>query len=171
MERQEDQALLRRELASLCEGSRYPRCAGLIQHGTTSVYQHCAGVAWISLRLARRLGWKVNTRALVRAALLHDYFLYDWHLRGQRPRWHGFTHPRRALCNALEEFDLGAQEQDAILRHMFPLTLLPPRSRIGWLICLADKWCGLCETLRVPYSWAPVEKFDIPFLTKLQKSR
>lgn len=43
------------------------------------------------------------------------YFLYDWHIPGRGRRWHGFTHPRRALENALGEFELGKQERNAIL--------------------------------------------------------
>ena len=36
-----------------------------------------------------------------------------------------------------------------IAKHMFPLTLRPPRFRESWIVCLADKWCALEETLAV----------------------
>lgn len=116
-----------------------------MQHGSVSVFEHSVCVAIVCLWLVHRLHLKVNQRALVRGALLHDYFLYDWHIPGRGHRWHGFTHPRRALENALGEFELGKQERNAILRHMFPLTPVPPCCRIGWLVCLADKWCSLRE--------------------------
>lgn len=35
-----------------------------------------------------------------------------------------------------------------IARHMFPLTPIPPGCREAWLVCLADKWCAMKETLR-----------------------
>ena len=60
------------------------------QHGTTSVYLHCVNVAYVSVQLALFLRLHVNYRALVRGALLHDYFLYDWHVPSETHRGHGF---------------------------------------------------------------------------------
>lgn len=50
-----------------------------IQHGSVSVYAHSVAVAVMCVRLAMLLPFAVDLRALVRGALLHDYFLYDWH--------------------------------------------------------------------------------------------
>ena len=95
------------------------------QHGTTSVYLHCVNVAYVSVQLALFLRLHVNYRALVRGALLHDYFLYDWHVPSETHRGHGFTHAHTALRNASRDFTLNAVERDVIARHMFPL----PRER------------------------------------------
>lgn len=46
-----------------------------IQHGSTTVYEHSVGVAGASLKLAEFFHLKVNEKALIRGALLHDYFL------------------------------------------------------------------------------------------------
>ena len=110
-----------------------------IQHGRVSVYGHSILVAGICLWLAAGLRLRVDERALVRGALLHDYFLYDWHIPGEDHRLHGFRHPRRAMENAVRDFDVAPLEQDMILRHMFPLTPIPPRHREGWLLVAADK--------------------------------
>ncbi len=120
-----------------------------MQHGDISCYRHSVRVAACSVRLARFLRVRADMRALVRAALLHDYFLYDWHEHDKAHKWHGFHHPAAALRNAQKDFSLSAREQDAIARHMFPITLKPPRFREGWIICLADKWCAAQETLAV----------------------
>lgn len=48
-----------------------------MQHGSVSVFEHSVCVALVCLWLVHRLHLKVNQRALVRGALLHDYFLYD----------------------------------------------------------------------------------------------
>ncbi len=85
-------------------------------------------------------------------ALLHDYFLYDWHVPNAETRLHGLRHPRRALQNAREDFALTPLEADIILRHMFPLTLVPPACPEGWAVCMADKLCALLEPLR-PAGW------------------
>ena len=127
------------------------------QHGTTTVFEHCVSVAKFSLLMAhyleKRLKIKVDRDSLVRAALLHDYFLYDWHdktIPGHNI--HGFTHPRTAVLNADRDFGLNAVEKDIISKHMFPLTFMPPRYRESVLVTLADKWCALCETFKVDVS-------------------
>lgn len=117
-----------------------------MQHGTTSCYEHSVMVACMSLRLAKKFRLSVDTRSLVRGALLHDYFLYDWHIPDASHRWHGFTHPVCALRNATRDFSLNHIEQNIILRHMFPLNPIPPRYKESILVCIADKICALRET-------------------------
>ena len=117
-----------------------------LQHGDVSVYEHCINVAFLSLYLAKRFGLSVDRRSLVRGALLHDYFLYDWHENDPSHRLHGFHHARRALENACREFPLNEREKDIIAKHMFPLNLRPPRYKESALVCAADKCCALLET-------------------------
>lgn len=117
------------------------------QHGHMTVFDHSVAVACLCLYWVRLLRLRVDRRALVRGALLHDYFLYDWHVPDPSHRLHGFTHPRRALENAERDFRLGPIERDAIVRHMFPLTPMPPRYWESALVCGADKLCALCETV------------------------
>lgn len=127
------------------------------QHGKTSVFEHCVSVAKFSLLMAhyleKTLRIKVDRDSLVRAALLHDYFLYDWHDKTvPGHNIHGFTHPRTACRNADRDFGLNNIEKDIISKHMFPLTIVPPRYRESVLVTLADKWCALCETFKVDVS-------------------
>ncbi len=127
------------------------------QHGSTSVFEHALAVAKFSLIFAINLenvfGVKVDREALIRGALLHDYFLYDWHKPSEKRRGlHGFTHPAIACENAIRDFNISPIEQDIIKHHMFPLTLIWPQSWEGWLVCCADKWCALCETFGVDVS-------------------
>ena len=44
-----------------------------------SVYEHCVRVAVMSLVIAELFKITVDRRSLIVGALLHDYFLYDWH--------------------------------------------------------------------------------------------
>lgn len=117
-----------------------------IQHGTFSVYDHSLFVTKMCLHLAYSFRIKVDTRAMVRGALLHDYFLYDWHVPSKVKNTHGFTHPGTALRNAKKDFELGEIEMNMIKRHMFPLTPVPPKYRESVLLCLADKICAGYET-------------------------
>lgn len=130
---------------------RFGLTRGFIQHGTMSVHAHVISVAHASLAMAgrlERLGVRIDRASLIRGALLHDYFLYDWHDPDPSHRLHGFTHPFAALARAEEDFeDLTPRERNIISRHMFPLVPIPPTCREAWLVCLADKACALHETI------------------------
>lgn len=118
-----------------------------IQHGSTSCLEHSIAVARGSYRLCRWLRISVDYRSLIRGALLHDFFLYDWHYKNGRKGLHGFTHPKTALINAGRLFALNERERDIILKHMWPLTIIPPKCKEAYLICLLDKYCSVKETL------------------------
>ncbi len=122
-----------------------------IQHGNMTVNNHCMNVAKYSLALSRKLRIKCNETELIRGALLHDYFLYDWHDKDHIgiQNLHGFYHPGKALQNAVKEYDLTEREKDIIKKHMWPLTVVPPMYREGWIVTMADKWCSLMETFHV----------------------
>lgn len=125
---------------------------GFLQHGCVSTLEHSLSVAWNSFALCRRLGLSVDERSLIRGALLHDFFLYDWHEKSCGPgAWpHGFTHPGAALQNASRLFQLTAREKNVIESHMWPLTLRKiPRCREAAVVCLVDKVCSIAETLRL----------------------
>ena len=119
-----------------------------MQHGNVSVYDHSLGVAMRALALMRRFHLKLDTKSMVRGALLHDYFLYDWHVPDPNRPLHGFAHPRIALMNARRDYTLNRIEADIIRRHMFPLTPVPPATAEGWVVCLADTLCAVTETVR-----------------------
>lgn len=129
------------------ENSKFISTKKYVQHGRTSVYRHSVSVAYLSYRLAKKLKWKVDERALLRGALLHDYFLYDWHEKIPERRLHGFYHPGRALKNADADFELDDVERDIIKNHMFPMTLYLPKHRETILVCLVDKWISTIETM------------------------
>ena len=122
-----------------------------IQHGNVSVRRHAINVARYSLLIDEKLGIKCNKRDLIRGALLHDYFLYDWHDKDHISplRLHGFFHPGIALRNAEKEYRLSTKEKDIIRKHMWPLTIVPPKCREAWVVSMADKYCSLMETLRI----------------------
>ena len=120
----------------------------LTQHGNVSVFAHSVAVAYYSVKLAKKLGIVCDKRSLIRGAMLHDFFLYDWHKTiNVGDGLHGFAHPATASKNALRDFRLNKREVDIIRKHMWPLTLTKlPLHRESWLVCIADKYCSLLET-------------------------
>ena len=138
----------KRILKEIRQESRFDDCSMFIQHGKTTVKNHCIKVAYTAYFLSYKLGVNIDERQLIRGALLHDYFLYDWHEKSLKNSIHGFTHGNTALTEAKKDFDLSATERDMIKHHMFPLTPHPPRSCEGILLCVADKVCAMDETIK-----------------------
>ena len=117
------------------------------QHGNISTYTHCLRVAKRSFDLARRLRIRIHEKEMLKGAMLHDYFLYDWHDHGDK--LHGYHHPHIALKNAKRDFGLTEREQNIIKSHMWPLTLTHvPKCREAVLVCIADKICSIEETIK-----------------------
>ena len=117
----------------LAHAGRLDLTREFIQHGDVTVYTHVTSVARTSLSVAERLGRagiSVDRASLLRGALLHDYFLYDWHDPDPSHRLHGFRHPYFALARAEEDFELTSRERNIIVRHMFPLVPVPPTCRV-----------------------------------------
>ena len=134
-------------LRTVFENSRMESTSKYIQHGDTSCLLHMIAVAYYSDRAAEILRLRrIHRRELIIGALLHDYFLYDWHDGKKERHIHGFTHPSAALKNAGEDFELGTIEKDIIKKHMFPLTVIPPKYIESWIVCVVDKACSLYET-------------------------
>lgn len=119
-----------------------------IQHGVINCYEHSLAVTYMSVWLVKKLHLKLSLRAVVRAALLHDYFLYDWHDNAIWHSLHGYHHARKAMQNARRDFRLSRKEQQIIYRHMFPLNITRfPNSKEAAVVCLADKICATVETI------------------------
>lgn len=150
MQRRKRRARMEQYAQDILESRNFRRSEQFIQHGRISVKKHCLRVAECSILIEEkleRLGIRCQERELVRGALLHDYFLYDWHDKNSHEKLHGFHHPRVALANASREYQLSARERDIIEKHMWPLTIRPPRCREAWIVTAADKYCSLKETI------------------------
>ena len=144
-----EKAFFWEELRQVCSSSRMNKSRTFYQHGKINIYVHSLRVAYICYYWVKKYHLHVDEKALIRGALLHDYFLYDWHDKEhEHKRPHGFFHPSAALCNAKQDFILTRKEENIIQRHMFPLTLIPPGCKEAWLVCMADKVCSTRETVR-----------------------
>ena len=116
------------------------------QHKGYTTYSHCVSVARMSYRLSRILHLSVDFRAMIRAAMLHDFYLYDTETMPWSDYHHAIVHPKMALENAQKHFKLSEKERNVILSHMWPIPGSPlPRSKEAVLVGLADKICAFRE--------------------------
>ena len=119
-----------------------------IQHGTTTTLQHCENVAWICYLINRKLNLNADEKELIETAILHDLFLYDWHDGHPSRKTHGFDHADIACNNAVKHFGISEKQREAIRSHMWPLNITRiPKSKVALIICIADKYCALIETI------------------------
>ena len=94
---------IERYAGAILNDPRFQKLRSFEHHGpANTVYDHSLAVTRVAYRIACALHLsEEETASVVRAALLHDFFGYDWHSE-------------------------------------FPLAPIP-RSRIAWIVTLADK--------------------------------
>jgi len=107
-------------------------------HRNKTRLEHVKEVSYISFLLGKK--FSLDCDAIVRGALLHDLFYYDW-LRGG-PRLHGFKHSNIALRNARKVTILSKKEEDIIKKHMWPLTIMPPIYLESFIVSVVDTFCS-----------------------------
>lgn len=114
------------------------RQLGFIQHHNTTRLLHSLHVAYIVFIVTRWL--HLNYIDATRGALLHDYFVEKSNSVVLL-----CNHPKLALQNARSTHILSRIEEDIILKHMFPLSIIPPKYIESWIVTLADKYCAILE--------------------------
>ena len=133
-------------VSDLIDNEKVQKLAKHTQHCGTSRLQHSFNVSYYSFLMCHFLGW--DYRSAARAGLLHDLYYYDWRKK-RTPAWtnHATWHPRVALDNARKLCDLNKIERDAIVKHMWPCTLIPPRYKESYAVTFADKYCAMLEAM------------------------
>lgn len=116
------------------------------QHLAINRLQHITSVSYLSFRVCHKLGFDWQTAA--KGGILHDLFYYDWRENDWSHRPHGYLHPGFALKNARELCGvLDKKTENIIIRHMWPLTPIPPRYKEGLIVSLVDKYCATQELI------------------------
>lgn len=127
----------------ILEHQEFQKQKNIIHHGN-GLFGHSVAVGYYSYRVAKALG--MDYVSVARGAILHDFYLEAWqetkrYSKGiQRIKdMHGFSHPKTALENAKKHFDIDERQEDMIVKHMFPLTPVPPANVGSWIVTIVDK--------------------------------
>ena len=131
-------------IADLISNPMVQQMAHFRHHCTTSCLEHCKHVAFYNYLICKKL--KLDYMSAARAGILHDFFFFFWRKKqiGSK-KLHAFCHPRIALNNAQKLFNINKKEKDIILKHMWPLTIIPPKYIESYIITIVDKYCTLFE--------------------------
>lgn len=155
----------------IIKSDKYKLMNSFYAHGKTTVLRHSLNVAVMSIYIYKMILYLyvhfnvfirlitfdkmsmstkmsfVNENELILTALLHDFYLYDWHTVKSKIKWHGFVHPKIAAENAKKYFHINGNIEKNIECHMWPLTFTKvPMTAEGIIVCMADKMCAIKET-------------------------
>lgn len=136
-----------RIIADLLDDPDVQKMKDLPQHTKTcNCFDHSVYVAYLSFLFCRRFG--LNHVSAARAGLLHDFSLCNWDEEdaGLERLW---NHPKLALKNAEERYELTPMEKDIIVKHMWPLTPELPRHKEAFVVSMADKIAATLEFCRL----------------------
>ncbi|MEL7563986.1 MAG: HD family phosphohydrolase [Dehalobacterium sp.] len=116
-------------------------------HHNSSIMEHVLSVSFLSYLVCKKLNLDYVSGA--RGGLLHDFFLYDWREYKKNPlnKNHGLNHPKIALENSHQCFELNEIECDIILKHMWPKVIGWPKYWESLVVSLVDKYCACNEFL------------------------
>ena len=111
-------------------------------HHDNSILGHVETVSYLSYRICKRLN--LDYKSAARGSLLYNLSLYDRRDNQSsdlpKKKTHRLEHSRIALYNAKRQFILNNVECDIILKHMWPLTLVPPKYKESYIVILVDKY-------------------------------
>lgn len=138
----------------------------LFKHHTKSVWDHSIEVSFRAFKYAYKCFADVRICSI--GGLLHDFYPYAWQYSEELARYdhkylnrlskreplfkrHGFSHAKEAYYNYLKYFPKYKDERisNCIIRHMFPLNIIPPKYIESWIVSVADKSVSLKDTFYI----------------------
>lgn len=140
-------------IKDIIEHPQFIEMKSIQHHGkNNNTYLHSYRTALFAYNMAKF--FKFSKKELIsttRAAMLHDFFCYDWRkkvykkdleqLKGimKFKNLHCFVHPQIAVKNANKYFNITERQKDAIENHMFPLSFHCPKNKESWVVTFSDK--------------------------------
>ena len=112
----------------------------MIKHGSiTTIEKRTEYKERYKITKLLHLDYKETTEA----ALLHDFFQEEVADKNFVARLR--KHPKCALKNATDNFDLSEKQMDIIKSHMFPITFTPPKYLESWIVDVVDDISAIKE--------------------------
>lgn len=145
-----------KDIECILADSDFRKLSRYVQHKNTTRLMHSLNVAYISWKLAKKMGCEARTAA--RIGMLHDFCLYDFREKTEEAQV--FHHPKVAAKMSQEHFDISNKEKKAILSHMFPLGPMPT-SKEAWIISFADKMCAVTERFSIDIALSKKNRIQV----------
>ena len=117
-----------------------------IKHHNTNRLDHSIKVSYYSYKIAKTL--KLDYKEVARGGLLHDFYIdeiSECKKIRDKIKLFSIKHPKDAVSNATEYFELSEKEIDIIQTHMFPIDYKIPKYAESWIVSLVDKILSVGE--------------------------
>ncbi len=132
---------------SFLHDEKIMRMKDVPMHRGSNCYVHSFRVAKLSIKRAIR-HFKGNLKHILIGAILHDYYLYDWRVEKDKKSKHLKSHPRTAIKNAENDFEIDEDIKNIIKTHMWPINFKDfPSSKEARIVTLADKTIAFKESM------------------------
>lgn len=155
-----------------------------MHHHNLTVWDHSILVSFKAFKMAKGIG--ADYRICAIAGLLHDFYTYAWlyseelenidngkylkEIGVRKPlfKMHGFTHGADAATNYIKYFPELEDDRitDSIKKHMFPMTIIPPKYIEGYILTSVDKLNSIKELPSIPEMSKKVTNIIKAFLFK-----
>lgn len=127
-------------ISHISNNEEFLKLKNIRHHGITR-YEHSMRVAYYSYKVTKLL--HLDYKETTEAALLHDFFQEEVADKNFVARLR--KHPKCALKNATNNFDLSEKQIDIIKSHMFPITFTPPKYLESWIVDVVDDISAIQE--------------------------
>lgn len=111
-----------------------------IKHHNTTRLDHSMKVSYYSYKIAKSL--KLDYEDVARGGLLHDFYtdkISECKKIRDKIKLFSTKHPKDAVNNSLNYFNLSEKEINIIETHMFPVDYRIPKFAESWIVSLVDK--------------------------------
>lgn len=158
----------------ILESEEFQKAYQQKHHKIMTVADHSLGVAIISLKICRlleKLHIDIHERELIISALCHDLGILDRDEKYKNNLECCSQHPRDSIdiVRSLTGEE-NRRVEDSIRRHMWPLTLHPPKYREGFILTAADKISSAMERMgKSPAAGVSYKKKKRPVKTPERK--
>lgn len=143
------------------------RMKDIPMHRGSNTFIHSFKVAKLAVKRGLRHK-NVNLKTILIAAILHDYYLYDWRSDKSLLKKHGKNHPYVAANNAKIDFDVPPEVEKAIKSHMWPMNIKEfPNTKEARIVNLADDHVALMEAFSSKKHKAKKEQKYMDFIAHL----
>ena len=132
-------------ISDILQSSEFDRLKQFRHHVNCTRWEHSVRVAYKTYQICNK--FRLETKKATGAALLHDFFLYDWKKDAPDKGWHPRVHSMHSWENARRIIETDEMMKDCIVKHMWPMTLAFPRFKESWVVQYADKACTIGEII------------------------
>ena len=142
-----------------------------IKHHNTNRLDHSIKVSYYSYKIAKTL--KLDYKEVARGGLLHDFYIEEiseCKKIKDKIKLFSIKHPKDAVSNASQYFELSDKEIDIIKSHMFPVDYKIPKYAESWIVSLVDKVLSVGEfSKKFSYKFSYVINLYLLFILNIIK--